>query len=114
MAQSLEWLEIGIDDVSAHAVASSFMDLIAAYEAAGRPSTEQLAGLLRERAMARCDLGDVIVGERVDDAALGATVLEGLKFDPCDAYVVLFAAIARHANANTVRICHGWPRLTCT
>ena len=73
--------------------------------------SECLSSLFHGEFVSSNDVGDLIGSKSVNFSASGATKLHGIKVDPCDAYLILFSALARHSNSHRISVSHGWPHL---
>lgn len=107
----VESLTLRYERQSSEAAKRSFASLFAISGASFDGLADCLSGLFCEEFVAGDELRDLLGSEAVNRAAPGASKLDGLKIEPCDTYLVLFAALARHANKDRIRISHGWPHL---
>lgn len=106
---TVETQTIRYDSGAAEAAKISFADLFDMSGASLDGLAECVSGLFDEKFVSGDELRDLLRGEAFDLAACRASKLDGLKIEPCDAYLMLFAAIAGHANKYSIRISHGWP-----
>lgn len=110
MSIRIDSLSVGFDKETANAARRSFNDL---FRLAGssRDASDCISGLFNERFVSGLDHSDLVGTEPFGNSASGAIKLEGFKLNPCDAYLMLFAAFARNADHRAIRIDHGWPSL---
>lgn len=111
MVKNIGSLVVRFDEDSANAARKSFEDLFFMARSDLFGISECLSGLFCGEFVSPDDVGDLIWGKPVNLSAGGAGELHGIKVDTCDAYLVLFSALARHSNSHRVSISHGWPHL---
>ena len=70
-----------------------------------------LAARSDNRVILRDNIGDLLFGELVACAAIGASKNKCLQIQPADRHVELCAALASNRDYCTVRVRHGWPIL---